>query len=370
MGDASMGDVMEQDIPDTLKPMMMERAVNVSVTTEILEPVSHTYNSRDGGHTRFVLQPNGVLNAPNCALVYELVNGAAPGAGTDQLLAFPLKTGGLAMLRRLTFKCGGQILSQVNEAGLYSFIKNQFKSQQFKENVLDVRHAGSNAVRTKVLRNPAGQAAQAGFTLGNGLVGYHQLYNPAIDQQNEYGSNVIDNGGADQPNVQHAFPRNKLLRDYDNGGKGPQVVVRLADVFPIFRDNNLPVFGMAQCELECEWTPYVDSSVRYDAIDDAPIIVSDPTTAGATTDLDVSFVDKPILQMDYLHYDEAELMKIQNQINNGQLRLNFTEVVLTNGINPETAGPIADAQSNHILGMAGKEVKRIYVVKNWDLREC
>ena len=51
-----------EDLPDTLAGNTVQRAVNVSVETNILEPVSHQYTSDLGGVTRFVLPAKGVIN--------------------------------------------------------------------------------------------------------------------------------------------------------------------------------------------------------------------------------------------------------------------------------------------------------------------
>ena len=124
---------------DILKPQQLERAIDVEVETNILEPVSHQYTSRNGGQTRFVLPAKAVLDAPNAALTFEIVNGEAAGEGVDRRLAFPLMTGGTAMIRRMTVRTGGQIISQVNEVDLYNTVKNVFKSNAYKRNVLDVQ---------------------------------------------------------------------------------------------------------------------------------------------------------------------------------------------------------------------------------------
>lgn len=358
---------LEGQLPDLLTPEARQRAVNVSVETNILEPVSHQYTSSGGGVTRFVLPSKGVLNAPSTALCFEVVNGEAAGDGTDSRLAFQLTCGGVAMLRRITVRCGGQILSRVDECALYNMIKNQFKSQQYRENVLDVRHASSNALFTKILPNPAGSAAQAGFTLGEGLVGYHQLVNPELDQTNTYGDFPLSSA-----NVNHGKQRNKLLRNYNLRGTGPEVAIRLADVIPFFVRNQLPLLGMAQVEIECEWHRGPDAATTYSAINDAPVVVDNPTAGGigATTGHNINFASPPFLSLDYLHYDEDEQAKIISGIQNGSYRFNFTEVIVTKGINPEYVGaPGSDGpvESNHLLGMMGKEVKKIYVVKNWDL---
>ena len=80
------------------------------------------------------------------------------------------------------------------------------------------------------------------------LVGYHQISNDDIDVQNTWGCQIMSDA-----DVLHLPMKNKLLRDYDNRGKGPQVVLRLADLMNFFEANQLPLAFMAQVEIECEW---------------------------------------------------------------------------------------------------------------------
>jgi hypothetical protein len=365
--DVSAEMIKYEDVPDLLKGNVVQRAVNVSVETNILEPVSHQYTSELGGVTRFVLPAKGVINMPSVALCFEIVNGAAAGEGVDRNLAFQLDCGGTAMIQRITVRCGGQIISRVDECALYNMVKNKFKSQQYRQNVLDVRHTASNNLALKVLRNPAGTAAQAGFTLGTGLVGYHQLINTELDQTNTYGDNILS-----AANVEHAKQRNKSLRNYDNRGTGPEVAIRLADIIPFFINNQLPAFAMAQLEIECEWHRGPAAATTYANINSAPVCANDPSAGGlaASTGHNISFAAPPFLSIDYLHYDENEQAKIAAAVANNGYRFNFTEVVVTKGINPEYTGGVNGThivESNHLLGMMGKEVKKIYVVKNWDL---
>ena len=357
---------MEQ-IPDILRPVALQQARDVEVETNILEPVSHIYNSRDGGRTRWVLPAKGILNAPNTAIVFEVVNGAVAGGGTDRRLMFPLASGGHAMVERLTVRSGSQIISQIQKAGLYNTVKTQFYSQSYRRNILDVRHHGSNSMKTKILSNNSGSAAVAGYTLGQGLVGYHQISNDDIDVQNTWGCQIMSDA-----DVLHLPMKNKLLRDYDNRGKGPQVVLRLADLMNFFEANQLPLAFMAQVEIECEWKRGPAAGDALEDLIDSPVVPHKIDLAGATTGLDIQFAEPPVLHLDYIHYDEGEMAKIKASIDKG-LVLNFTEVVQTSGVNPEL-GAVADGEhivaSNHIIGMAGKEVKKIYVVKNYDKKSA
>ena len=367
--DAATSSAVEIDI---LKPQQLARAIDVEVETNILEPVSHQYTSRNGGSTRFVLPAKAVLDAPNAALTFEIVNGEATGEGTDQRLAFPLMTGATAMIRRITCRTGGQIISQVNEVDLYNTVKNIFKSNAYKRNVLDVRHGSSNSQKVKILQNQSGAAAVAGYTLGGGLVGYHQISNDDIDQQNTWGNNIltvaapaVTNAGV---NVSHLFQKNKLLRDFDNRGLGPEVTIRLGDIMPFFESNQLPLLAMAQTEIVIEWKAGPTAAARYDSINQAPVIVNNAALAAATIGLNIGFAAPPTLQVDYIHYPEDEQIKLMNTVQGTGIRLNFSEVVTTYGVNPEKA--IGDGTSaitsNHIIGMAGKEVKKIYIAKNYD----
>ena len=367
--DAATSSAVEIDI---LKPQQLARAIDVEVETNILEPVSHQYTSRNGGSTRFVLPAKAVLDAPNAALTFEIVNGEATGEGTDRRLAFPLMTGATAMIRRITCRTGGQIISQVNEVDLYNTVKNIFKSNAYKRNVLDVRHGSSNSQKVKILQNQSGAAAVTGYTLGSGLVGYHQISNDDIDQQNTWGNNIltvavpaVTNAGAE---VSHLFQKNKLLRDFDNRGLGPEVTIRLGDIMPFFESNQLPLLAMAQTEIVIEWKAGPTAAAQYDAINQAPVIVNNAALAGATVGLNIGFAAPPTLQVDYIHYPEDEQIKLMNTVQGTGIRLNFSEVVTTYGVNPEKA--IGDGTSaitsNHIIGMAGKEVKKIYIAKNYD----
>ena len=276
-------------------------------------------------------------------------------------------SGGVAMIQRMTVRCGSQILSQIDLANQYNTVKNIFKSQAYKSDVLDIRHHSQNNIQTKILANNSGSAAIAGATLGQGLVGYHQISNNDIDIQNKWGKQIIN-----EADVQHLFQKNKLLRDYDNRGKGPECVIRLGDIMNFFEANNLPLLAMAQVEIECEWKAGPASTTQYQNIIDSPVIVNNAALAGATTGLNIGFAAPPVLQLDYIHYPEEEMQKIMASVEQG-MALNFTEVVTTFGVNPEmgaVANGVYPITSNHILGMAGKEVKKIYVAKNLDKRSA
>ena len=341
--------------PDVLLNQPLSRQVDVELETKILEPVSHQYVSANGGRTTFVLPASGVLDAPNCALVWELTSTEADGC-----LTYPFWAGGLAMLSQMTCRVGGQILSQVDNVHRYATIRNNFKSQAEKEGVLDARHGSMNCIRNR--------PCPAQLTTGSVDRSFHQIYNPDADQLNEYGYAYSATAAHQQQPVKSIG---------NTAGQSLQCVVRLSDVFKFFEANKLPLLAMAQVEIEIVWAKCGDANVAAANVFDSAVIERPiPATAGARARTGVvNMTNNPTLICDYIHYDDAEKQQIFNAINSGGgMRLNFTEVVATQGINPAStaaAGGGADTyqvvESNHIIGMAMKEVKKIYVWKEYDL---
>ena len=352
-------------IPDVLMPADLSTATNVMVETNLLQPVSHSFVSQNGGTTKWVFPAKGYANMPNVAIQFELVNGAATGQGTDRSLAYPLWSGGLSCINRATFRCGGQILSQVTGCGLYSTIKTGFNSMSYKKNVLDARHRSQN--NNVIAIKPLPPNGATGYTTGRGKVNYHSYMNTSLDQSNVFG--MMAEGA--QQNTAHNKQTSNLLRNFNEGGKGPQVIIRLSDIFPFFQTHTLPLFAMAQCELEIEWNRGTSPTAESDDVNRDIVVNADIARTGTDIGLNVAFATNPELTIDYLHYEEAEMEKVREQINSGGLQFNFTEVVETRGINPELVNVAADNKvvSNHLLGMAGKEVKQIYIVKNPDVNQ-
>lgn len=344
-------------VPDILIPKPLERAVDVNVETNILEPVSHQFDVRTGGTSRFVLPAKGVLDAPNCTINFELVNGDVNTAGTDQNTMYPVWAGGLGCFKKIVCRVGGQILSQVDEAGLYATIKTGFNSVDYRSNVLDVRHSSSNQALARTLNdNPDGDA---GFVNAVTARGYSQMSNPTLDQYNIYGCQAEGVQG----NVLHVPQTNKLIRSFANRGQGPEISIRLADLFPYFGSNMLPLLAMAQTEIEITWNASVLDATTLANITQNIVAPANPIAAGGTDGYSATFAKPPVLSMDYLHYPDQERQSIMESVANG-LTMQFREVVHTKGINPAGTGTIT---SSHLLGMAGKEVQNILVVKRPDL---
>ena len=316
---------------DTLTTATLDRAVNATIETNILNPVTHNYDYTTGGQTTFRFPSSGVLDAPNCSLVFNPTN-------ADNKACFPLSSGGQSLIDRITCRVGGVILSQVLNVGEYSTMKNQHNALGYQASVLDMRHVASNRyqefIRTDVDAEKANCAA---------------IYNTEVDQPSSWHEY--------RPALTNVVQETKCLTD--DKKTTAEVVLRLSDLFPFFKDNKLPLLAMAQVELQIEWLPA--NSIANNV--NSAVISKDQTDL--TNGVINIAADQVRMNVDYIHYDDEEKAKIMNAVQQG-LRLRFTEVIVTKGINPETAAG-NEATSTHIIGMAGKEVQSIYVKKLFDV---
>lgn len=350
------------ELPDVLLQNMNNTSIMMDVDTEtaLVEPTSHRYDSSNGGRTVWIVPPKGIAEMANAALVWEFVSDEGDG-----LVGYNFYSGGLGAIQRCTLRSGGNIVSQVERADLYSLLKKQHQDYDYKTGVLDQRHKSSNVLEQRI--------APAKIANGSVNTGFAQIYNPECDQVDTFGKSY--NGGGVNA---HVVQVSKCLSN--TAGRGPECVVRLNEIFPIFNSKvNLPVFCMASMELEIEWAACGQSAAnggtaanqKGGLLIDATI----PNTAAARANLGTaSMASPPILMMDFVHYPEDVMMNIKNQVETSGINIPFIEVLYTRGVNPESsvvAGGAADnyerVESNHILGLAGKEVESIYIQTDFDI---
>ena len=337
--------------PDVLMNQPLTRQMDVDIESTILEPVSHNYSTNTGGTTVFQLPAKGVLRARDALLRFSLTSLEADGSN-----AYNFAVGGAGCINRITAKIGGTIASQSVRAAHYLNIKQNFMSQDKKEGVIDGRHCSSHNVELNV--------ACGKINNTNTDLSYHQLYNPECDQVKGFGNSY--NTGATNA---HQVQISKCLSS--TVGQSPEIAVRLGDLFEIFDENDLPTFAMAQVEIIIEWNPagliggQAANKLENPLIDS---LIPDAANNGipGLQQLGTVTMDLPTMLLDFIHYPEEERQKISDAIASpGGMRLDFSEVLYTRGVNP-TATATGQISSQHILGMALKEVKKIYIAKNYD----
>lgn len=347
--------------PDVLMNLPLSRQVNVELESKILEPVSHNFTSATGGRTTFNFPAAGVLDSKNAALVFQLTS-----LETNDSIAYNFAVGGAGCIRQMTCRIGGNIASQITNCGQYMNIKQNFMPQEIQEGVMDARHCSSHglALNTAMAKiQTSGDGAGGAASLG-----YQQLYNPEADQTSGYeGAYNADNIGGNGHKVQIS----KCLSNAVN--QSPEIVIRLGDVFELFNESapKLPLMAMALVQIDIEWNPCGDpnvaaANITENVVIDANIPDSALNAGPAPAVRGVVSMSTPNMILDYIHYDDVERQKIIDAVNSpGGMRMDFSEVLYTRGVNPAGTGT-QQVRSNHILGMAMKEVKKIYVTKQYD----
>ena len=345
--------------PDVLLNQPLSRQVNVELESKILEPVSHQFTSAIGGRSVFNFPAAGVLDSKNAALIFQLTS----TEGND-LTAYNFATGGAGCIRQMTCRIGGNIASQITNVGQYMNIKQNFMPNAIQTGVMDARHCSSHGIELNT--------AMAKIPTGAATLAYQQLYNPDADQTSGFeGSYNADNAGGNIHKVQIS----KCLSNVQN--QSPEIVIRLGDVFELFSESapKLPLMAMALVQVEIEWNPCGDINVTAantleNCVIDANIPDSALNNPPAPAVRGICTMNTPSMILDYIHYDDVERQKIVDAVNSPMgMRLDFSEVLYTRGVNPAGTGT-QQVRSNHILGMAMKELKKVYVTKQYDKRSA
>ena len=340
--------------PDVLLNQPLTRQLDVDIESTILEPVSHNWNTTTGGTTVFQLPAKGVLRARDALIRFSLTS-----LEGNNLVGYNFSVGGAGCINRITAKCGGIIISQSDRSAHYMNIKQNFMSQDKKEGLIDGRHCSSHNLELNVAKSKI---------LGGAVdLAFQQLYNPECDQVSGFGNSY---NGILATNS-HQLQISKCLSNVIN--QSPEIVVRLGDLFEIFDENDLPTMAMAQIEIVIEWNGCGDATVGAVAgarLENVLIDAAIPNAAinglPGVAQLGTVNMDTPTMLLDYIHYDQVETQKIYDAINTqGGMRLNFSETLHTRGVNP-TAVATGQVSSNHILGLAMKEIKKLYISKNYD----
>ena len=144
--------------PDVLLNQPLSRQLDVDIESTILEPVSHSYNSTTGGISVFQIPQKGILRARGSLIRFSLTSLEA-----NNVVGYNFSVGGAGCINRITAKCGGTIISQSDRSAHYMNVKQNFKSQEIKEGVIDARHMSSHNLDLNIASAKIGNAFRSIF---------------------------------------------------------------------------------------------------------------------------------------------------------------------------------------------------------------
>ena len=286
-------------IPDLIKIGQIPVDMNMSIDTDVLEPVvkSNTF-------CRFTLINKGFMNSFS-KIVLATTNPSASG----NLATYPINVGINSLIQRATLKVGAKTISEVEDFNHFMGYKSRFIDNDImkeREQVLTSRN----------------MALELEYNNASGTYSYQDA-----------GAYGLSNGNTYITNLTGATAREGLLPYiWQEAISDPEFQVSLADLFPFLRYNSLPLFMFdEQISIELTFEPNATNRM------------SNPN-ASATDHV----INQPSLQLiaDYIYYDQAIMEQFANA--NANMNFQYTDYQL----NKRTLTQ-AQAQTKQILNIGG-----------------
>ena len=280
-------------LPNVLNPESYDDSLSVEVETIIQDANSFSFTQNGSSVARFELPKKAVLDK-NCDLVFNV----ATDVVADNYATFPKVGGALVLIKRCSFSVGGKELQSIEQAGQYIYLKEySFQPLEFRRGVSDVRLNCASAYSID----------QDGFC--------------AFNDEPSYRKGVSTAGGV-------------------------EVLIPLADLFPMLQDVELPT-GMLNRHLLIE----VQFETNWDN-------VFQENGAGWNANNRNFTISRPRLLLDYTHYP-------------AQITENFNQLVQTSGIAIPYRDMVlvkkshlpASTTTSHDIGMAKELVSKIFIQK-------
>ena len=294
-------------IPDLIKIGSIPTDMEVSVDSDILEPVVNT-----NSFIRFQLQNKGFMNSFS-----KIILGCNALTGSAKFHTYPLNVGISALVERATLKVGAKTISEVEDFGHFMAYKSLFIDQAQTLEREQVITGRNNALE---LRYDNASGTFSDFNASS------------------YG---LSNGLCYTQDGQTAMTRHGLLpyrwQEMENA---PQFQIALADLFPFLRFNSLPLY-MFDEPISVELTMNTNNSQRQVGPD-----------ATETLTLDGNAVK---LIADYIYYDGDTM----EQFANANRNMNFQYVDYQ--LNKRSLTK-AQAEAKQIInvGGAGRVVSKMF----------
>jgi hypothetical protein len=280
-------------LPNVLNPESYDDSISVEVETIIQDANSFSFTQNGSSVARFELPKKAVLDK-NCDLVFNV----ATDVVADNYATFPKLGGALVLIKQASFSIGGQELQSVAQAGQYIYLKEySFQPFEFRRGVSDVRLNSASSYSID----------QDGFC--------------AFDNEPEYRKGVSSAGGV-------------------------EVLVPLADLFPMLRDVELPT-GMLNRNLLVE--------IQFETVWNN---VFQENGAGWNAGNRNFTISRPRLLLDYVHYPSEIVENMNALVQSSGIAIPYRDMVLV-----KKSHLPASTSTTHDIGMSKELVSKIFVQK-------
>ena len=310
-------------IPSVLLSGVRNESQDLQITTDVLEP-----NVLNSVQAVFVIPKKASVLDSKSALKVR-VDWSAQAGGTATDVGGKMFSGILGLIKTARLYASGQLISRLDNAGEYIHLKNQFKSQEYKEEYCDIKHGSESGFLV------AEDSAQSGV---NGAI----QTTDSFDVRTAGTNNVVCNN---KPYFRG------IGTDADNNGM--EMFLLLEELFPMLKDIQLPVrFLKDEIRIEIDWEQ-----------DKSKWLYTGGTALANYNDV---VVREAVMFLDYITYNPEIDASLEATLTNTGVSIPFRQTAV---ITKVLAGGSAVAQTNVsedvLLGQEGRAVMKMYVSKHY-----
>lgn len=322
-------------IPSVLLSGVKNESQDLTITTDVLEP-----NVLNTNQAVFVIPKKAsVLDSKSALKVRVNWNDFQSNVNTQ--VGGKLFSGLLGMIKSARLYASGQLISDLRHAGEKIHLDNQFKTQEYKEQYCDVKHA-----------------SESGFAIAEGIA--QSGLNGAIQSADAYNTLVLGGDVNTEVSVENApYFRGigyaegttaKTPSTITGKNDGLEMFLLLEELFPMLRDIQLPVrFMKDEIRIEIDWeqdkTKWIYATDTYTPSD---IVISEA-----------------VMFLDYITYNPEIDASLEQTINTTGVSIPFRQ---TNIITKQLGGlgnNTTDHSEDILLGQEGRAIMKIYVAKKY-----
>jgi len=314
-------------IPSVLQNGVRNESQDLTINTEVLEP-----NTHNSVQSVFVLPKKGSVLDSKSALKFR-INWSGYASGTTTDVGGKLFSGVLGAIRNARLYASGQLISDLRHAGEKIHLDNSWKSQEYKEEYCDVKHASESGF------------CIAEDTLKSGLSG-------AICSADRFDNRT---GGADPATASLCPTHNKpYFRGIGTAGdkNGLEAFLLLEEMFPMLKDIQLPVrFLKDEIRIEIDWE---QDKTKWLYVGGTAV----------TDNLASVTIDEAVMFLDYITYNPEIDASLEATLSESGVSIPFRQTaVITAQLPPATGtGVISE---DILMGQEGRAVMKVYCAKKY-----
>ena len=310
-------------IPSVLMNGVTNESQDLTINTEVLEP-----NSLNAVQAVFVLPKKGSVLDSKSALKFRIDwSNYAEGTATD--VGGKLFSGVLGAIKNARLYASGQLISDLRHAGEKIHLDNQWKSQEFREEYCDVKHASSSGFAI------AEDIAQSG---ANGAI----CSTDRFDTRPAGASAVVCHDKPYFRGIGTSAAKNGL-----------ESFLLLEELFPMLKDIQLPLrFLKDEIRIEIDWE---QDKTKW-------LYVGGAAVADGLASVTIS---EAVLFLDYITYSPEVDASLEATLATSGVSIPFRQTaVITKQLAAATGAETALSE-DILMGQEGRAVMKVYAAKKY-----